>query len=109
MEYTTGCGRHDLSVSPNPLGTKLGFELGWGSASEVWALRVWGQGLTVLKPFILTLCIIVSTFPNKVPVKVLEELHECLVCHDARDELVLCQASAPVLIQGIKQLPRPLS
>ena len=29
----------DFSVSPSPLGTKMGFELGWN-------LRVWGRGVT---------------------------------------------------------------
>ena len=42
-----GGGLQGFSVSPSPLGTNLGFELGW-----VWGIMVLGQDLTI----ILILC-----------------------------------------------------
>ena len=59
VEYTTGCGHHDLSVSPNPLGTKLGFELGWGSASEGL-----GPGLDSTKTFYFDIMYHCINFPK---------------------------------------------
>ena len=83
-----GCGLQDFSVSPSPLETNLGFELGW-------VLGVWGQGLTIV---LLQIGSLLNTMIIYMGVTETESPTFLFILENVRSIQILCSTLLPALI-----------